>query len=473
MNFILVIIDSLRQDHVGAYGNEWIQTPNLDRFAAESCKFTRAYPESIPTLPFRTSTLTGRRVYPFKRWVPHNASYPYQDIYGTDKNLNIPGWSPIAKDDTTMAEYFHSKGYVSALVTDCLHQMYPGMNFHRGYQAWQWVRGQEWDMMRLNSLIRKDPDIKDYFTGKTDLNHPKVWEVVRNLVNTAERMYEEKHFAPQVFAQAERWLEEYYHDQSSDLFLCVDSFDPHEPWDTPEFYRNLYSDPDYQGTKIFMPIYTPDRTTYLSDDELKYMRACYASEVTMVDRWFGRFMDKVRLMGLDKNSVICVVSDHGHQLGENGYTGKMPSGLLPCLTDLTLMVHHPEGIGAGQTSDAIIMNHDILPTVCEMMGIDIPDYAEGASFWPVIKGEKDKIRDYATSIFKEYVWVRTNEYALIRKNDLSRAMLYDVVADPQCTKDISEGNQDRIEELWQLALADAGGDIPVIKVAFNLVDEKS
>ena len=59
MNFILVILDSLRQDHVGAYGNDWIQTPNLDKFAAESARFTRAYPESVPTLPFRTSTLTG------------------------------------------------------------------------------------------------------------------------------------------------------------------------------------------------------------------------------------------------------------------------------------------------------------------------------------------------------------------------------------------------------------------------------
>ena len=77
----------------------------------------------------------------------------------------------------------------------------------------------------------------------------------------------------------------------------------------------------------------------MTDDELKYMRACYASEVTMVDRWFGQFMDKVRLMGLDKNSVICVVSDHGHQLGENGYTGKMPSGLLPC----------PHGLGPDGT----------------------------------------------------------------------------------------------------------------------------
>jgi arylsulfatase A-like enzyme len=473
MNFILVILDSLRQDHVGAYGNDWIKTPNLDRFAAESVRFTNAYPESVPTLPFRTSTLTGRRVYPFKRWVPHNASYPYQDIYGTDKNLNIPGWSPIAKDDTTLAEFFHEHDFTSALVTDCLHQMYPGMNYHRGYHAWHWVRGQEWDMMRLHSLLRKNPEVAEYFTDKTDLNHPKVWEVLRNMVNTADRMYEEKYFAPQVFAQAERWLEEYYQDLNENLFMCVDCFDPHEPWDTPEYYRKLYADPEFEGTKVFMPIYTPDYKSYMSDEELRYMRACYASEVTMVDRWFGQFMDKIRLMGLDKNSVICVVSDHGHQLGENGYTGKMPSGLLPCLMDLVLMIRHPEGVAAGEACDAVVQNHDILPTICDIMGFDTPEYAEGTSFWPVIQGKQDKIRDYATSIFKEFVWVHTDEFCLIRKTDLSRAILFDVKSDPMCTKDISEGNQSRIDELWQLALNDAGGDIPIIECSFNLVDEKS
>ena len=69
--------------------------------------------------------------------------------------------------------------------------------------------------------------------------------------------------------------------------------------------------------------------------------------------------------------------------------------------------------------------------------------------------------------------MRTDEFCLIRKTDLSRAMLFDIANDPMCTKDISDGNQSRIDELWQLALKDAGGDIPVIECSFNLVDEKS
>ncbi|MBW1959954.1 MAG: sulfatase [Deltaproteobacteria bacterium] len=471
MNFILVILDSLRQDHVGAYGNDWIQTPCLDRFAQESTVLTRAYPESVPTLPFRTSLITGRRVFPFKRWKPHVASYPYQDIYQTGKTLSIPGWSPIDRDDTTLAEFFHGHGFTSAMVTDCLHQMYPGMNYNRGFHAWHWVRGQEWDLCKLASLSRKDADAADYFSDLTNLKHPKVWETERNFVNTATREYEEDYFSPKVFAQAGRWLEELYKIKNN-FFLCVDSFDPHEPWDTPRFYRDLYADKTYRGKEIFMPIYTTDYTEYLNDEELKYIRACYASEVTMVDRWFGMFMDKVRLLGLDKNSLIIVVSDHGHQLGENGYVGKIDSGMLPCLMDLVMMIRHPDGTGAGKSVDAFMLNHDILPTVCSIMGLDIPDYAEGLDIWPVVEGKKDKIRDYVTSIFKHYVWVRTEQYVLIRKTDKSAEYLYDIIEDPEHERNIAPDHPKKVEELWHLALEDAGGDIPVLDISFPMLDRE-
>ncbi len=472
MNFILVILDSLRKDHVGAYGNEWIQTPSLDRFAEESAIFTQAYPESVPTLPFRTSTLTGRRVYPFKRWKPHVASYPYQDVYQTGKDLSVPGWSPIDRDETTLAEFFHANGYTSAMVTDCLHQMYPGMNYNRGFRAWQWVRGQEWDLGRLNSLIRKEPDVSDFFSDRTNLKHPKVWETERNFVNTATREYEEDFFAPKVFVQAGRFLEELYYHKNENFFLLVDSFDPHEPWDTPQFYRDLYVDPAYQGKKVFMPIYTPDYTEYLSEDELKYMRACYASEVTMVDRWFGVFMEKVRLLGMDKNSVIVVISDHGHQLGESGYTGKIDSGMLPCLMDLVMMIRHPEGVAAGKRVDAFFLNHDILPTVCSIMGLDTPDYAEGLDVWPVVTGKKDKVRDYVTSIFKHYAWVKTEDFVLIRKSDKSATYLYNIKEDPEHKTNIAEDYPDKVKELWSLALEDAGGDIPILDISFPMLDRE-
>ena len=64
MNVVLIIVDSLRKDHVGAYGNSWIKTPSLDAFARESLRFTRAYPESLPTICARRAIHTGFRDLP-------------------------------------------------------------------------------------------------------------------------------------------------------------------------------------------------------------------------------------------------------------------------------------------------------------------------------------------------------------------------------------------------------------------------
>ena len=87
VNVILVVLDSLRRDHVGAYGNGWIKTPNLDALAKQSLLFTRPYPESIPTIPARRAIHTGVRTWPFRDWHPVS-----------DDGFKPYGWAPIPED---------------------------------------------------------------------------------------------------------------------------------------------------------------------------------------------------------------------------------------------------------------------------------------------------------------------------------------------------------------------------------------
>jgi arylsulfatase A-like enzyme len=469
MNLILVVIDSLRKDHVGAYGNTWIKTPNLDQFARESVRFDRAYPEAMPTLPFRNSTLTGKRVFPFKRWKPHLASWPIIQIQGSGKDWNVPGWAPLDRDDTPMAEYFVDKGYRTALVTDVFHQFYPGMNFNRGFQSWEWIRGQEWDCWRTDRLTRKPPDAKGFFTNKVDPKNPKFWEVNRYFLNNEYRQFEEDYFAPQVFRTATKWLES--NARCNKFFLMVDCFDPHEPWDPPFYYRDLYN-PGYKGKEIIMPIYSDNASSYLGKKELKRMRSNYAAEVTMVDHWFGFFMNKMRILGLDKKSLIVVLSDHGHQLGERNFTGKLPWGIMPCLTDLVLFIRHPDGMGAGKSVNAFVQNHDIFPTVTTIMGEACPEWAEGEDVWSVVAGKRDKVRSHVTSIFKDYVWVRDDDFAMQMKSDKSEIELFDLRKDPQCLHDLSDGNGKIIKRMQDLIRQDAGGEVPVLKGSFKFFEKQ-
>src|SRR5918911_63956 len=97
MNVVLVILDSLRKDHVGAYGNDWIKTPNLDSLAKESLRFTRPYPESLPTICARRAIHTGFRTFPFKAGPLEQAETPAY------------GWLPIPWDQRTLAEILQAE----------------------------------------------------------------------------------------------------------------------------------------------------------------------------------------------------------------------------------------------------------------------------------------------------------------------------------------------------------------------------
>jgi arylsulfatase A-like enzyme len=130
----VVIVDSLRKDHVGAYGNRWIKTPNLDALAEESLLFTRPLPESIPTLCARRAIYTGTRTWPFDNWHP---------VKGDD--ISLWGWQPIPNDQTTLTEILRGYGYGTYFVTDNLQLYKASMTFHRGFDAFDFVRGQTTD----------------------------------------------------------------------------------------------------------------------------------------------------------------------------------------------------------------------------------------------------------------------------------------------------------------------------------------
>src|SRR5690606_7129306 len=132
-------------------------------------------------------------------------------------------------------------------------------------------------------------------------NQPLARELRQYLANTNDRTSEEDYFAARVFRTAARLLENLPPDRP--FFLTIDSFDPHEPWDAPPRYVALYDDADYDEPEPVTPSYGD--SAYLSDRQLQRMRALYAAEVTMMDRWLGFFLERLDGMGLlDSTAVI-------------------------------------------------------------------------------------------------------------------------------------------------------------------------
>jgi arylsulfatase A-like enzyme len=444
MNVVVVNLDSLRRDHVGIYGNDWIKTPNLDALAQESLRFTRPYPESIPTICARRSIYTGIRTWPFRNWIPQKG-----------ETFFPAGWQRMPEDQVSLTEILAENGYDTALITDTYHQFKPSMNFHRGYNVFNFIRGQERD--RLRSMTTTPEVEVDRYTVPG--NDQSMRDKVRQYrANTAYRKSEEDWFGPQVFTRSMEYLE-VAKEAGGPFFLFVDSFDPHEPWDPPEKYAKLYGESTGTGEPI-VPNYTT--SDYLEEAELERMRALYAGEVTLTDKWFGNFMNKMADLDFMANTLLIVFSDHGVSMGEHGYTGKVARAIWPELKDIIFYVRHPEGKGAGETSDYRVSIHDVAPTVLQQMGIELQQPVDGQDLSPILGGKgPEQERPYITLGYDDYSWAEDDDWALAVRNDGEEVRLYDLRKDPKMNRNVSGDHPDMVKRMWnKYIIKDAGGEPP-------------
>jgi arylsulfatase A-like enzyme len=445
MNVVLVIIDSLRKDHVGAYGMERaVETPSLDALAGESLRFTQAYPESIPSIPARRGIHTGMRSWPFRGGELINVN---------DDDVRLWGWEPIPEDQPTLAEILAERGYYNMFVTDTLHQFRPSYNFHRGFQVYDWIRGQERDLWKLRSKASSEK-IAEVLIGGPSADHAKDI-MLQYFANTMGREREEDWFAPKVFSKGMDYLRV---PEGQPFFLVVDAYDPHEPWDTPDEYISLYSD-DYDGPEPMIP--SSGLSDWMTELQIERMRARYSAEVTMMDRWLGHFLDKMEELGLFEDTLLVLLSDHGHAFGEHGYAGKVPAALYPELTDITFLIRHPGGKMAGKSSDYFASTHDVAPTILGFLGVEPPAPMQGQDLTVLLDGGSSEERPYFTAGYHDHAWARDEDHAMFARNDGSEAKLFDIANDPNMDNDIAGSNPDVVKKLWNdYVLKDAGGPLP-------------
>ena len=369
MNFIVIVSDTFRRDHAGCYGNRWISTPHLDAFARSAQVFDNAYSASFPTVPNRRDVMTGCFT------------------------AACTGWAPLTEKETVIAQVLSDAGYATAMVTDCPHILENGYCFDRGFQSWEWIRGQETDRWKTHPKNPASPCDPRKIRGAA-----KLAECHRRAV--AYRRYESDTFVAQTMTKACEWLEDSYRD-SQKFFLYVDTFDPHEPWDAPQWYVERYN-PGYTGEVVDYPQYAKVEG-YLSPEELKHCRALYAAEVTLVDRWLGRLLEKIGDLNLLDDTLVLFTTDHGFLIGEHGIIGK---ALLPGpeliyiplydeISHIPFVLHVPGG-GAGRRK-AVVQPQDIMPTILELAQVPIPQSVNGRSFAGVIRGGPDRHRDFAVS----------------------------------------------------------------------------
>ena len=398
----MLINDTWRWDYLGCYGNDWIKTPNLDQFASEGTLFEYCYSEGLPTVPTRTTFFTGRFTFPFR------------------------GWQRLEPTDVLLAEILWNKGFNTAMVTDVYHLHKPSMAFERGFDFTKHIRGHEGDPYIIDPDLQVD--VEKYYKGDGKDKAVKA-QLEQYLKNIHDWQGEEDTFVAKTTQEGIKWLEE--QKRRDNLFLWVDCFDPHEPWDPPPPYNRMYTDPNYTGKDIIHPI--PRWVEgYLTPEELNHIKMLYAGKVTLCDHWLGKFLDKIKEMGLYDNSLIIFTTDHGAPFGEHGYIKKAQPGLHEDLVRIPLIIRHPDGIGAGERKKALVETTEIFPTILDFLNQRIPPKVHGKSLLPLMSGEVESIRDYAyCGHFKRNWRVSDHEWAFTLNFDKGKEdELYNLKEDP-------------------------------------------
>ncbi len=443
-NVLLVIIDSLRPDHVGAYGSPQVKTPNVDALATRGLRLNRAFPEAMVTIPARRSIFTCRRIFPFRNFVPN------------PELGQSPGWLPIDDPSRTFTSVLRDQGYWVAQVSDN-----PHLGFTKAYEPFR-HSFDHWTSIVGQSGFYKPPETVPWREVRRwlppQLRDDRYLPGMRKyLANTGAGRDEEETCAARLFTGAADLLEEARVKQP--FALTVDSFDPHEPWSPPRKYIDMYGDPDYRGPEIGLTRYGFAR--YFTDEQLRRLHAIYAGEVTMTDRWFGHFMKRFYELGLQRNTVIVLLSDHGYLLGERGYTGKVPSQLHPELAQVPFIIVHPDRRAAGEVSSYFASTHDVGPTLLSMVGLERPRWMEGVDLSPLLASRAPaQSREFHYGGMYNRFFIRTDDWVLIGDNRGKERTMYDLRLDPHEVNDVVRQNPRLSEELYQTVLEAAGGPLP-------------
>ena len=438
LNVVVVVMDSLRADHI--YGRR-ARTPTWNKMVAESLHFTRAYPGGMPTIPARRAIMAGRRTFPFRGW------HPYRDLPPQ------PGWEPVGSDGKMWAEVLREQGWTTGYVTDNPHLLLPvHKRFRQKFDRVELVDGQV--------PLRRKPKRK---ASKAEIYHnlPPVLRGSRAeprmaaylAANPRDRA-EEDFLSARVFRNGMSWIE--WARTRQPFALTIDSFDAHEPWDAPRRIKSIYG-PAGVPVEPIQPFPTPAaqyRELDLSASLLRRMRQLYAAEVTMVDTWLGKFLDRLANLGLAENTLVVLLSDHGVLLGEYGWVGKRYTEIHEELSHVPFLIRHPDGRGKGRSSPYFASTHDVGPTVLSVLGREIPGHMNGVDLSPLLDGQRPaKRRAYRTASYNDHVAAADGRWLLISDNRGADKRLYRRANE---RVDVASRHPGQVRRLWGYVLKDAG-----------------
>lgn len=432
MNVVLIICDTVRADCLGCYDNRWVRTPHIDALAARSARMERFHVASFPTGPMRKDTHSGRFTFPYAAWQSERPT-----------------------GETVLAEVLSEAGVRTAYIGDTSNSQ----QYLAGFEHTEIVSGR-------SSGLDEVPEEVPLPADPRKLRCPEK-VAMKDVRNAMGWRGEADRRAPRTMMAAHRWLEDRVGDDRP-FFLWVDTFDPHEPWDAPRHYVDLY-DPDYRGDVLIDPAYEP--AGYATADEVRHMLRQYAAKLTMVDRWVGYLLEGLSRMPFARKTAVLLTSDHGFYHGEHGLIGKVGLArddtivrrwpLYSTITHAPLLVAVPGLTDDGRRARDFCQPPDLAPTILDLFGLPAPERMHGRSLMPLVRGGPVAGRDLAVSTttyaqdreVRSPTSVRTDRWLYVYGGDEWPSELYRLDGDPDESRNVFAENTDAGREMHERYLA--------------------
>ncbi|WP_320129673.1 sulfatase [uncultured Sphaerochaeta sp.] len=387
MKAIMVMFDSLRRDLLSVNGGP-IYTPNFERLAASSVQFDSCYAGSLPCMPARRELHTGRY------------------------NFLHRSWGPLEPFDDSMPTILSENGIYTHLTTDHYHYVQDGgATYHGRYNSWVCNRGQESDQFVADLAPHTSLDAPNQLTPEAANERMRQARRVggwQNLKNRNVIKREDEYPMAETFANGLDFLER--NSMYDNWFLQIETFDPHEPFTSPDSFLEKFLDPD--------DFLSPDWPQYAQVQESKAaiekMRAKYYALTSFCDTELGKVLDMMDKRNLWEDTMLIVNTDHGFLLSEHECWGKGTSPNYEELVHNPLFIYDPRSKCKGERRNSLVQTIDIAPTLLEFFGVARPKDMLGIPLGDTIQSNCT-VHDYALfGYFGAPLGITDGRYVLFR-----------------------------------------------------------
>lgn len=477
-NFLFIITDQHRADHLGCYGNPIVRTPNIDRLAHNGCRWDRFYVANPICMPNRASIMTGRM----------------SSVHGARHN-----GIPLSKDHTTFVELLKDAGYRTGLIGKSHLQSFTGLpasnrftaqegkhtpsphlqdahKNNRQSAAYDLEITPKWDRPLAERLegdfygfdhVEIAADHADQASGDYLLwartQHPNFDDLVGpenalpdNRINAPQAwrtaVPEELYSTSWIADRSQAWLAEQTEDDEP-FFLQMSFPDPHHPFTPPGRYWNMYDPammalpksfgqgdlPPIQAMREAMENGSDPRDNQnpfvVTEEEARAIIALTYGMVTMIDDAIGRVLAQLETLGLADNTVVIFTSDHGDYMGDHGLMLKL---LLhyQSIIRVPFIWHDPSQPNSEVTQNGLASSIDISATILARAGIQAFNGLQGRDLFnteppAAIIVEEDSQRIMTGFDRPQRVrTVVTDQYRMSLREGESWNELYDLANDP-------------------------------------------